>query len=514
MSGLVAARSRAPLAGYTMICLWPAAMFVAREHAQGERVGPLALAVACALSGLLWLGGMLAAQAVAASARGWPHARTLTVLTLAVFELFAHETLRYILAGVGIGAAASAVLYLALVSTTLAAISYFSVHEAIRSGVGVTATLLTLLATMHALGSQALAPPPSAVAGEPRFQPVRASTPRNVYLVVLDGYAGPAALLEHLGYDVQPFIAQMQALGYVHVEHARANYTTTYTSIMAMLAMDYVVDDTAPPYTSTEPFFPAAWRRDGLPAAPRSLAAGGYDVLHVGNLWVPCKQSVEVECLGASELGWAAHTVYGFFSPTKIPQRFARAFFDPGGIPTVLRAVPELTSRKRPFLAFVHHLSPHAPYVHADCSTDYTLGDEREKYKQSITCVNALVLELAKALAARDPEAIVLFQADHGSDFNVPWKQPFAEWGDVAIDERTSILSLVRVPDACRRWIPDDLSPLNAMRLALGCLEDRQPVYLPERSYLTTYPTFPDFGRVRDVSARLLQHAARKRHAR
>lgn len=41
------------------------------------------------------------------------------------------------------------------------------------------------------------------------------------------------------------------------------------------------------------------------------------------------------------------------------------------------------------------------------------------------------------------------------------------------------------------------------MRFVFGCLARRAPEYLEERTYLTTYEVFPDFGLALDVTRRL-----------
>ena len=167
-------------------------------------------------------------------------------------------------------------------------------------------------------------------------------------------------------------------------------------------------------------------------------------------------------------------------------------------------ALEDLTRQDQPFFALVHNLAPHPPYLRADCSGQFTDNRraDREQYGSAVACVNQEVLALAARIEALDPGAIVVFQADHGTEFTVDWNLPLREWTDAAIEERTSILNLIHVPEPCRRWLRQTLSPINTMRLVLGCLQRRPPEYLPESTYINTYEENVDFGLAYDVTHR------------
>jgi len=74
---------------------------------------------------------------------------------------------------------------------------------------------------------------------------------------------------------------------------------------------------------------------------------------------------------------------------------------------------------------------------------------------------------------------------------------PMASWTHDSIRERRSYLNLVRAPEDCRKWLDKPLGQINTARFVLGCVEGRDPQYLPEHTYMSTYVAGPDTGKVR-----------------
>jgi hypothetical protein len=331
-----------------------------------------------------------------------------------------------------------------------------------------------------------------------------------VYYVILDGYGGNAALKKYVGYDNNHFLQQMQGLGYTHLE-GRTNYVTTYLSLMALLEMDYVVRENSPRHRNRLDFFPSRLQRGRMPTAIKELFAAGYKVVHAGNAWAPCAPRPEIVCLTHERAsGLYKEVAIAFLANTKAPAAIDWLFGRSDALDalsTLSAAINRLTQDGQPFFALVHNIAPHPPYLSSDCTTR-SRSTSREAYSNSIACVNQAVYALASRIRASDPTAIVVFQADHGTDFEVDWLAPLTRWSDAAIDERSSILNLIHVPQRCRQWLRPGLSQINTMRLVIACLEDRPPSYLSERTYISTYERNPDFGLAVDVTDRLARRQA------
>lgn len=505
------------IAGYTLVWIWPGARFLAGNAGELELTGwALPLLVVAAVSALLWLAGFILAFTPILFFRSWSVPRAVSAGTIGVIVLFSHEGVRaWLLASFPISATSAAAIYLGFLGGSLVLTWFVARREQVRVALVIAAAFLA----MHPLGQAvrtAYMSPGLLMEGAagPRSDPSADPplTGDNIYFVILDGYVGQAVLRQDLDYDIEPFLREMTRLGYAHIGAARANYTTTYLSLMGTLEMNYIVTEDTPRYTDRRRFYPYKIQHGNSPYVIERLFRAGYDVFHVGNAIVPCRPHIETRCLrSATRYGFYEHLASVFLTPTKLDRLLwpvsgrDRTSFD--AITPLGDAVENLMTDHQPFFVLAHHMSPHPPYRHADCSmysrTVSEPAEQRAAYTSSIECVNRIVLSLARRLQAEDPGAIIVFQADHGSEFRVDWKIPLREWPDGAIDERSSVFSLVRVPPRCREWLRPDLSPINTMRLVLGCVERRRPNYLEERTFLSAYEQQPDFGAVIDVTARL-----------
>lgn len=115
-----------------------------------------------------------------------------------------------------------------------------------------------------------------------------------------------------------------------------------------------------------------------------------------------------------------------------------------------------------------------------------------------IKCVNANILATANLLAARDPDAIVIFMSDHGSSALTEFTRPIDTWTDEQIQERFASFLAIHLPSDCANS-PIPLSVVNVMETVFACLEGRSPRFLPDRYFIGVYEHNPDYGRVREI---------------
>ncbi|MCX6545118.1 MAG: sulfatase-like hydrolase/transferase [Acidobacteria bacterium] len=471
----------------------------------------------------MWLLGLVVVVIVAGFKNRCAVGRLLTVGTVGVFLVFSQREFRLWL----LAATPSRVIFFCvslLVSVSLLSLVWrLSRHEAARSWFAILAIiaaaipagrLVWIATTAHtAAVDTSLSWADPVGASRPGFD---ARTRRNVYYVIVDGYAGRGSLKRNQVADIGPFLEEMRGTGYDLMDSARTNYVTTFLSIMATLQMDYVVTEQSGRFSDRSGLFPNALENGAVPRVISEVRATGYDFFFAVPRDTACQTRLEINCLnGISDLGAYWQVAQAFLASTKIPQMArmlsGHASMSSDAIAALSASMDSLIRRGRPFFAFAHNMSPHPPYRRADCSVlpdadreaDGQQIGRREYYGNAIRCVNAEILALAHSIHDRDPEAIVVFQSDHGSDFDVDWSRPIQSWSDAAIDERSDILNLIHMPEPCRGWVRPGLSQINTMRLVVACLQGRPPVYVEDRTFLNVYEQNPDFGLVCEVTGRL-----------
>ena len=118
---------------------------------------------------------------------------------------------------------------------------------------------------------------------------------------------------------------------------------------------------------------------------------------------------------------------------------------------------------------------------------------------KSTECAQRSIIQLAGFLEKNDPEAIVIFQADHGAGFSTTWDAPLSTWTENVIDERLSIINFLRVPKICKPFLSDSLGNVNSVRIALACGINQNPTLLNNTQYLGVYEGHQDYGTLRRV---------------
>jgi hypothetical protein len=84
---------------------------------------------------------------------------------------------------------------------------------------------------------------PAEVVREEELKPCADCATPDIYLVVLDEYAGRTALKEQFGYDNSVFEGQLEQRGFHVVDESRSNYNFTPYSVASLLNMNYPVLD-------------------------------------------------------------------------------------------------------------------------------------------------------------------------------------------------------------------------------------------------------------------------------
>ncbi len=151
----------------------------------------------------------------------------------------------------------------------------------------------------------------------------------------------------------------------------------------------------------------------------------------------------------------------------------------------IKRLPPEVDG---PFFLFAHLSNPHPPYrFGADCEyADLAYGDQA--FLEQIQCAGIQLLQMVDHIQASDPDALIILQADTGMIFEQT--QPgdtVLGWPVSTIPARLSILSAYSGPEACNKKLRADMTPVNTFRWVFACIEDTEPHYVEDRSWIVRY---------------------------
>lgn len=339
-------------------------------------------------------------------------------------------------------------------------------------------------------------PPPEpgpAVAASRAADPPR-SRP-DIYYVILDGYARRDVLKLLSGFDNREFLEGLESRGFYVASGARSNYSQTRLSLASSLSMDYLPPTR--PEASSDLLHQQIRRLRKHGRVVGRLRELGYRYRYVGSMYFPVDAAADEEL---SPSGAGRTYVRAFLATTALQSveralRLGGYLQDPVGINEFqFRAIARAKCSRAPLYTFAHVACPHEPYVydrHGPLPQPIPADEATASdYVAQLQYLNRRVLELIDAIdRTSGPEAVVLLQADHGSDLPGRPGRPDA----VGLFERMSIFSAYRCPARVRQRLYPTITPVNSFRVLLGGLFGDDLPLLEDRSFYSRYEAPFDF---------------------
>jgi hypothetical protein len=317
----------------------------------------------------------------------------------------------------------------------------------------------------------------------------------NVYWILLDSYGRRDQHDAVLGFDNQAFEDELGDRGFEVSTSSRGSYAHTHLSVSSTLDMSYPVE---PGNDVSDAFAELGPVVRGDNETVERFHALGYDYVYSPQgwlQWASCDDDYVDVCLsprgtrlgfGETELSLLDLTPLGPLEFLGLP------WTDPVYVVDQLEANEDRIDE--PFFLFAHVNAPHWPYRYADGCDPRTVPLDakalsyearREAYVQDIECTNPLILEAVDRIVEDDPDAIVLIQSDHGSDFYANYDVAPSDWEADSLDEHFSVLNAVRFPEECADLSVEGEPLVNSFPLVFACIEDTPPELTAWRAFLS-----------------------------
>lgn len=283
--------------------------------------------------------------------------------------------------------------------------------------------------------------------GEPRADALPdASAPPSIYLVLLDGYPATDTLKRDFGFDNSPFLGELEARGFDVPDRSRSNYNRTLLTLTSMLNLAYIHE--IPEVRTPGDSFASQTRQltasiNGS-AVPKLLRERGYRIVSVRSTYgeATLSSADEVRFGGALTLfeeQLLRYTTLGRWMVGVAPELIAEQHR--AGVRDSLKDLASLPmeASNGPSFVLAHVFSPHTPLLFnrdgsprpvqacypETCALTSPqadrLGLTKAEYgvglAEQILFLNAELLRVVDAIAAEDPDAVVVLFSDHGARF-------------------------------------------------------------------------------------------------
>jgi hypothetical protein len=320
----------------------------------------------------------------------------------------------------------------------------------------------------------------------------------DIYYVVLDGMARADVLDRLFAVNAAPAIAELEALGVQVPRRSRSNYSMTQLSLASSLNMQYLTplsaavadkNDRRPLHQLTA--------RGGVMAL---LKRHGYEFVVVGSAALIAFQHADADRCLCSLPDGPTELEHAWLSRTPVRGRYLDRAALGAHRRKVLHSLELIESVRsdRPMFVMAHLMVPHPPFVFAATGME-RMGQDRYSfsdgdhfpgsrgeylagYRAQATFVLRRVVELIERLAARSPRSVIIVHSDHGSGLGLVNN-------DASRTDSSERFAIFSAYYAGRRdaTVPDDISPVNALRWALNAGLGAELPLLPNRSYVSDY---------------------------
>jgi hypothetical protein len=339
---------------------------------------------------------------------------------------------------------------------------------------------------------------------------------RDVYYVVLDGYARDDSLKEVFDYDNSEFLDGLRALGFFVAECSRSNYPKTRISLISTLNMEYL--DTLGVMDNRTTGKTARLIRHNL--VRQAFGDLGYtSVAFETNFnwteWEDAElylsrrtsgveaaaQHLEEVVLNDFELLFLKSTMFRTYFdlsgtlfdrlfPESVLTTTAVALADQPRIAHyertmfVLDTLANLPEIDKPLFVFAHIVSPHGPYVF-DQNGSFTPdapNDSKPAYVEQVRYLNNRLLQIIpEIIGGSHPAPIIVIQGDHGAP------------GTERDPDRMKILNAYFLPGEGGAGVYPAITPVNTFRLIFDAYFGADLELLDDVSYHSTADDFFDF---------------------
>lgn len=368
-------------------------------------------------------------------------------------------------------------------------------HLVVMALIWGTAVALAIGPTITFLESWGARGGPSAVADQGQMS-VEFSSKPDIYLVVLDGYPGAiGAEQDQLKPGVVDVAFELRERGFHVPGSSWSSYWITELSIPSLLEMNYPVVDDSWRGKETSEDLQRIFSNGGV--FTDVLNTNGYETYMVETGWSAASCGATVDhCVPSPLLDEATYLI--------LKHTLAWALIDesPGpyvlgtlaGFDWLLENAPRLSESNSADFVFMHVISPHPPLLLTDdCSVDLRyerMGtvfnsqavptDVREGYLiEQMDCLDRMMLSLADSV---DPDDVVIFVSDHGTDRREQHDAELTEWDRAAIVERLNNFLALRLPQGCE--VEESIAVPNVLRAVIDCLSPATVEKVPERMWI------------------------------
>ena len=333
------------------------------------------------------------------------------------------------------------------------------------------------------------------------------STKKNIYFVVIDGMLPLETYEEQYNLPTKKFRKFILSNNLNYFKNSFTSYDNTKYNFTAFMHLNYIINENDEIFLDRTKMYPNIMRPNLIKnlSLKKTLDDLGYKFVWEGwssgncfqyNFDLCIKDKKDYSQRLSKKYKLNSYIFNRFLTSTPIKSFYGRLkiykffnqeinleFQENNAMGNLIAKLKNYNLGSAPHFFLIHHMSPHDPWIYNSDCTRRNPGEEAYPptgYRLAYDCVLKRIQQLYYFLEKKDPEAIVIFQSDHGFGLGYNLNQRAKEYQKVFI--------LMKLNKKCSKYdLNDKLDMVNNIRLALSCATNQKINLLEKKSY-SSYP--------------------------
>ena len=309
------------------------------------------------------------------------------------------------------------------------------------------------------------------------------SKKNNIYFFILDAMQPIKEFEKYYNIDLNYFLNSIENNKYTYIHDTVNLYDNTTHGLSAIFYLNKIFTEENKLKEETKILYPTLLRIKQQSDLINNLNNLGYDFKWLGNFFAYCPKFNIKYCINKNQNTIIDTYLYiNFFRQSPLIQiiinfgyifnfDYNKHFFFElndgiGRLTDYLKSENKII--RKPTFYFIHHMSPHWPYItDENCSYKNYPGEKNfDGYKAAYLCNLKKIINTINFLEVFDPDATVIFQSDHN------WIMSKSK------NEKKLIFNLIKLDSDCKIEEDINLNNVNILRLVFSCITGNNPNYI------------------------------------
>lgn len=333
------------------------------------------------------------------------------------------------------------------------------------------------------------------------IQLIKKNSNKNIYYIMFDGMTSLnmyQKLSSKKDIEINNIKKKFLEKKFIYVEDSYSSYNATSTSIGSILQMQPIFEDNLNSNSQIyrDQLYPRVLRKYNFdnnkhPNLIYNLNILNYDFLWLGhdigcdiynpNICVDFAPKTKILNFlnnGSILESFLENTplmqIYIVSMKIVFGKKFSKNFYNADFTDEFIKNYHN-DNMKKNYFYLIHNLFPYFGFIFENnCDVKKKVSTiDLDSYIKNYNCALKKINEIIIFLEKKDPEAIVIFQAEHGVVFDDKKQKNLLT--DI---DRYKIFNLIKVPKKCQKFINNQLDNINSVRLALSCATNTKPKLL------------------------------------